>query len=53
MEALEDLDDTQKVYANFDIPEEEMDRLSQWFLWTCSAAPASVRFVVNLPSFKI
>jgi transcriptional/translational regulatory protein YebC/TACO1 len=29
MEALEDLDDTQKVYANFDIPEEEMDRLSQ------------------------
>jgi YebC/PmpR family DNA-binding regulatory protein len=29
MEALEDLDDTQKVYANFDIPEEEMERLSQ------------------------
>jgi YebC/PmpR family DNA-binding regulatory protein len=29
MEALEDLDDVQKVYANFDIPEEEMERLSQ------------------------
>ena len=29
MEVLEDLDDVQKVYANFDIPEEEMERLSQ------------------------
>lgn len=28
METLEDLDDVQKVYANFDIPEEEMERLS-------------------------
>jgi transcriptional/translational regulatory protein YebC/TACO1 len=24
MEALEDLDDVQKVYANFDIPESEL-----------------------------
>jgi transcriptional/translational regulatory protein YebC/TACO1 len=28
MEALEDLDDIQKVYANFDITDEEMERLS-------------------------
>ncbi|MEI9476952.1 MAG: YebC/PmpR family DNA-binding transcriptional regulator [Deltaproteobacteria bacterium] len=28
MEALEDLDDVQKVYANFDITDEEMERLS-------------------------
>ena len=28
MEALEDLDDVQNVYANFDISEEEMARLS-------------------------
>jgi YebC/PmpR family DNA-binding regulatory protein len=28
MEALEDSDDVQKVYANFDIAEEEMERLS-------------------------
>jgi transcriptional/translational regulatory protein YebC/TACO1 len=27
MEALEDNDDVQNVYANFDIPEEEMDAL--------------------------
>ncbi|MBW2306336.1 MAG: YebC/PmpR family DNA-binding transcriptional regulator [Deltaproteobacteria bacterium] len=29
MEALEDNDDVQKVYANFDIPDEEMERLSE------------------------
>ncbi len=29
MEALEDSDDVQKVYANFDIPTEEIERLSQ------------------------
>ncbi len=29
MEALEDLDDVQKVYANFDIPEEEMEKMTQ------------------------
>jgi transcriptional/translational regulatory protein YebC/TACO1 len=28
MESLEDSDDVQKVYANFDIAEEEMERLS-------------------------
>jgi YebC/PmpR family DNA-binding regulatory protein len=28
MEGLEDSDDVQKVYANFDIPDEEMERLS-------------------------
>ncbi len=28
MEGLEDSDDVQKVYANFDIAEEEMERLS-------------------------
>jgi len=28
MEGLEDLDDVQKVYANFDITDEEMERLS-------------------------
>jgi YebC/PmpR family DNA-binding regulatory protein len=28
MESLEDLDDVQKVYANFDITDEEMERLS-------------------------
>lgn len=28
MESLEDLDDVQKVYGNFDIPDEEMERLS-------------------------
>jgi YebC/PmpR family DNA-binding regulatory protein len=28
MEALEDSDDVQKAYSNFDIPEEEMERLS-------------------------
>ncbi len=28
MEALEDSDDVQKVYANFDIADEEMERLS-------------------------
>jgi transcriptional/translational regulatory protein YebC/TACO1 len=28
MEALEDADDVQKVYANFDIADEEMERLS-------------------------
>ncbi|MFO8055743.1 MAG: YebC/PmpR family DNA-binding transcriptional regulator [bacterium] len=28
MEALEDLDDVQNVWANFDIPDEEMERLS-------------------------
>ena len=27
-EALEDLDDVQEVYANFDIPEDEMERLN-------------------------
>ncbi len=27
-EALEDLDDVQEVYANFDIPEDEMERLA-------------------------
>jgi YebC/PmpR family DNA-binding regulatory protein len=29
MEALEDLDDVQNVYANFDIPADELERLSQ------------------------
>ena len=29
MEKLEDNDDVQNVYANFDIPEEIMERLSQ------------------------
>lgn len=29
LEALDDLDDVQNVYANFDISEEEMERLSQ------------------------
>ncbi|HOE17919.1 MAG TPA: YebC/PmpR family DNA-binding transcriptional regulator [Syntrophorhabdaceae bacterium] len=29
MEALEDSDDVQKVYANFDIPSSEMERLTQ------------------------
>jgi len=29
MEALEDHDDVQNVYANFDIPKEEMERLSK------------------------
>jgi len=29
MEALEDSDDVQRVYANFDISMEEMERLSQ------------------------
>jgi transcriptional/translational regulatory protein YebC/TACO1 len=28
MEGLEDSDDVQKVYANFDISDEEMERLS-------------------------
>jgi transcriptional/translational regulatory protein YebC/TACO1 len=28
MEGLEDSDDVQKVYANFDITDEEMERLS-------------------------
>ena len=28
MEALEELDDVQNVYANFDISEEEMEKLS-------------------------
>jgi transcriptional/translational regulatory protein YebC/TACO1 len=28
MESLEDSDDVQHVYANFDIPDEEMERLS-------------------------
>ncbi len=28
MEGLEDSDDVQKVYANFDIADEEMERLS-------------------------
>jgi transcriptional/translational regulatory protein YebC/TACO1 len=28
MDGLEDSDDVQKVYANFDIPDEEMERLS-------------------------
>ena len=28
MEGLEDTDDVQKVYANFDISDEEMERLS-------------------------
>ncbi len=28
MEGLEDSDDVQKVYGNFDIAEEEMERLS-------------------------
>jgi transcriptional/translational regulatory protein YebC/TACO1 len=29
MEALEDHDDVQNVYANFDIPDEEMEKISQ------------------------
>ena len=29
MEALEDSDDVQSVYANFDIPAQELERLSQ------------------------
>ena len=29
MEALEDHDDVQNVYSNFDIPKEEMERLSK------------------------
>jgi transcriptional/translational regulatory protein YebC/TACO1 len=28
MDALEELDDSQKVYANFDISDEEMEKLS-------------------------
>ena len=28
MESLEDSDDVQHVYANFDIPDEEMEQLS-------------------------
>jgi transcriptional/translational regulatory protein YebC/TACO1 len=29
MDALDDLDDTQQVYANFDISEEEMEKLGE------------------------
>ena len=27
LEALEDLEDVQKVYSNFDVPEEELEKL--------------------------
>ncbi len=29
MEALEDQEDVQNVYANFDIPDEEMDKIAE------------------------
>jgi len=29
MESIEDQEDVQNVYANFDIPDEEMDKLAQ------------------------
>ncbi len=48
MEALEDSDDVQKVYANFDISEEEMERLSRNFYRILLYQESLIRFTSPL-----